>query len=200
MEETTKENYQKHKIANIVVSIIGLVFLFSFGFIVFNAGKFNTLKQDIIAQRSNRNNSIVTANEVNNQTTDNTSSVAGIETESEQISNNSDIITTTKQPEPKKTVVIKEYTETAVSGNGVTTLARKALNSYLQDNSVSLPVENKLYVEVTMTNDSKPFTIRVGDVRVFTAAKIAEIIQNSNILSSYQLDAWKKQATISNYH
>ncbi len=86
------------------------------------------------------------------------------------------------------------FVETAVSGDGRTTLARKALASYLEKNNDSeLTAEHKIYIEDYLRkNVSYVGGVDVGDQMSFSKNLIKNSIEKSKTLSDAQLNNLKK--------
>lgn len=197
MEEHLKERHTSHKIANIGVSILGIIFILSFGFILLENGHFNDVKDQIVAARTK-------TTEINLPQAE----VAGVETKDEPKSSPVEGINTTNihtpetstlTPESIKVKIPLTYSETVNSGDGVSNLVRRALNSFLSDNSINLTIERKLYSEVTLTNQNQPFTIYAGQVRNFSSSSIKQVVDSSNNLTQVELNAWRRRVLISNY-
>jgi hypothetical protein len=104
--------------------------------------------------------------------------------------------TTESESEPK--VVSEEteeaFIETAVIGDGKTTLARKALASYLEKNNDSeLTAEHKIYIEDYLRkNVNHTGGVRVGDQVSFSKNLIKDSIEKSKTLTENQLENLKK--------
>ncbi len=105
---------------------------------------------------------------------------------------------TTETAETKPEVVSEEtgeaFIETAVAGDGKTTLARKALASYLEKNNDSeLTVEHKIYIEDYLRkNVSNAGGVRVGEQMSFSKNLIKDSIEKSKTLTENQLENLKK--------
>ena len=88
----------------------------------------------------------------------------------------------------------KNYTITASYGEGITHLARYALNEYLQENNVNadLNQEQKIYVEDYMQNRKGDNEIEIGHQETFSEGLIEEAISKANILSDTSIENLKK--------
>jgi len=86
--------------------------------------------------------------------------------------------------------------ETAVSGDGITNLARRALEHYLEENSQELTNEHKIYIEDYLkdTTDSRP--LEVGEEVSFSKDLIEEAIDASLQLSPDQLEILKQYSVL----
>jgi len=86
--------------------------------------------------------------------------------------------------------------ETAVNGDGITHLARRALGHYLEENSQELTNEHKIYIEDYLkdTTDSRP--LEVGEEVSFSEDLIQEAIDASSQLSPDQLEILKQYSTL----
>jgi hypothetical protein len=104
--------------------------------------------------------------------------------------------TTESESEPK--VVSEEteeaFIETAVIGDGKTTLARKALASYLEKNNDSeLTAEHKIYIEDYLRkNVNHTGGVGFGDQVSFSKNLIKDSIEKSKTLTENQLENLKK--------
>jgi len=95
-------------------------------------------------------------------------------------------------PAPKKTA--GEITETAISGDGITHLARRALKTYLSDNpqqGQGLSNEHKIYIEDYIKDNTGNHYLEVDDEISFSKALIQEAIDNSHNLTENQLNNLK---------
>ncbi|MCK5476196.1 MAG: hypothetical protein KAI71_06485 [Candidatus Pacebacteria bacterium] len=88
----------------------------------------------------------------------------------------------------------KNYTITASYGEGITHLARYALNEYLQENNVNadLNQEQKIYVEDYMQNRKGDNEIEIGHQETFSEGLIEEAISKANNLSYTSIENLKK--------
>ncbi len=86
------------------------------------------------------------------------------------------------------------FVETAITGDSQTTLARKALASYLEKNNDSeLTAEHKIYIEDYLRkNVNHTSGISVGDQMSFSKNLIKNSIEKSKTLSDSQLNNLKK--------
>ena len=88
----------------------------------------------------------------------------------------------------------KNYTITASYGEGITHLARYALNEYLQENNVNadLNQEQKIYIEDYMQNRKGNDKIEIGHQETFSEGLIEEAISKANNLSYTSIENLKK--------
>jgi len=88
----------------------------------------------------------------------------------------------------------ESFVETAVVGDGQTTLARKALASYLEKNNDSeLTVEHKIYIEDYLRkNVNHSGSVTVGSQISFSKNLIKDSIEKSKTLNMAQLENLKK--------
>jgi len=87
----------------------------------------------------------------------------------------------------------ESYKVTAVRGDGLTHLARKALNKYLEENSDDqLTAEHKVYIEDYLQNRAGSGQIEIGHEESFSKSQIETAIANSKKLSQKSLDNLKK--------
>lgn len=84
---------------------------------------------------------------------------------------------------------VKTYEETAQAGEGVTHLARKALDNYLKEKGVSfnLTPEHKVYIEDYIKDKTGEKWLTVGETLSFSESLIAEAIQAAENLTPEQL-------------
>jgi hypothetical protein len=83
----------------------------------------------------------------------------------------------------------KQYIETAVYGDGITHLARRALDEYIQEtgDGANLSKEQKIYAEDYMQNRTGSEKIEIGHQETFSEKLIKEAISNANNLSEKSL-------------
>ena len=88
----------------------------------------------------------------------------------------------------------KIYTVYANSGEGITHLARRALNEYLQETEeeFGLTEEHKIYVEDYLQNKTGSESIEVNHQETFSESLIKEAISNAKQLTPKSLDNLKK--------
>lgn len=86
------------------------------------------------------------------------------------------------------------YSFTASKGESVSKLARKAINQYLDERSVSLSRAQRLFMEVNLTNANNPVHMEIGEGRTFSVAQISSLYDQALNLSSGSLRAWERQA------
>ncbi len=88
----------------------------------------------------------------------------------------------------------RQYTEIAVFGNGITHLARRALEEYIQEtgDGANLSKEKKIYIEDYMQNRTGSDKINIGHQETFSESLIKEAIFNANNLSEKSLENIKK--------
>lgn len=88
------------------------------------------------------------------------------------------------------------YTVAAEKGEGITHLARKALNKYLSENEDSeITALHKIYIEDYLQNRIGSQGIEIGHEETFAKQTIQEAIAASKKLSQAQLDNLKKYQT-----
>lgn len=93
------------------------------------------------------------------------------------------------------------FVQTAVAGDSVTTLSRKALRNYLEkNNDSSLTAEHKIYIEDYMRKHvGHSGTLHVGNEITFSKTLINDAIEKSKTLTDNQLENLKKySARVSN--
>ena len=88
----------------------------------------------------------------------------------------------------------KIYTVYANHGEGITHLARRALNEYLQETEeeFGLTEEHKIYVEDYLQNKTGSESIEVNHQETFSEGLIKEAISNAKQLTPESLDNLKK--------
>lgn len=97
----------------------------------------------------------------------------------------------TQQVQKKDGIVVV----TAVYGDSMTTLARKAAGEYINSNSTgSLTASHKIYIEDYLRKIKNARSIHPGTEMEFTNAEIANAIEQSQKLSQSQLDNLAKYA------
>jgi hypothetical protein len=84
----------------------------------------------------------------------------------------------------------KQYTETAVFGDGITHLARRALGAYIEEtgDGANLSKEQKIYAEDYMQNRTGSEKIEIGHQETFSEGLIKEAISSANNLSVKALE------------
>ncbi|MCK5332862.1 hypothetical protein KAJ41_03295 [Candidatus Parcubacteria bacterium] len=87
-----------------------------------------------------------------------------------------------------------KYTITAVSGEGITHLARRALEQYIQDSGdgEDLAREHKIYIEDYLQNRVGDEAIKKGHQESFSENQIQEAITNARNLSAESMENLKK--------
>lgn len=88
----------------------------------------------------------------------------------------------------------KRYTETAVFGDGITHLARRALEEYIQEtgDGANLSKEQKIYAEDYIQNRTGSEMINIGHQEIFSESLIKEAIFKANNLSEKSLENIRK--------
>ena len=88
----------------------------------------------------------------------------------------------------------KLYTVYAVQGEGITHLARRALNEYLQEieEELKLTGEHKIYVEDYLQNRIGSESIEIDHQEIFSENLIKEAISSAKQLTPKSLDNLKK--------
>jgi len=107
---------------------------------------------------------------------------------------------TNKNSEEKESVAVssddsgKTYTVSAKSGEGITHLARHALEKYLQETGggSELTQEHKIYIEDYIQNRTGNEKINIGHTKTFSESLIKEAISSANYLSPKSLENLKK--------
>jgi hypothetical protein len=85
------------------------------------------------------------------------------------------------------------FVETAVSGDSLTTLARKATRHYLEKNNDSeLTVEHKIYIEDYLRRQVDQKAVNSGTQVSFSKTMIKDAIEKSKTLNENQLENLKK--------
>ena len=84
----------------------------------------------------------------------------------------------------------KAYTVSANSGEGITHLARRALETYIQETAdgSDLTKEQKIYAEDYMQNRTGNEKINTGHQEIFSESLIKDAISNANDLSEKSLE------------
>jgi hypothetical protein len=77
--------------------------------------------------------------------------------------------------------------ETAVKGDGVTHLARRALKSYLNDHPEELTNEHKIYIEDYLKDKTGSRPLEIGEEVTFSEDLIKQAIDASLELTEAQL-------------
>lgn len=88
----------------------------------------------------------------------------------------------------------RQYTETAVFGDGITHLARRALEEYIREtgDGADLSKEKKIYIEDYMQNRTGSEKIEIGHQETFSEGLIKEAISRANNLSEKSLENLRK--------
>ena len=88
----------------------------------------------------------------------------------------------------------KTYTITAKYGEGITHLARHALNEYIQENNTgaNLKKEQKIYIEDYMQNRKGNDKIEIGHQETFSESLIKEAISEASNLSNTSIENLKQ--------
>ena len=85
----------------------------------------------------------------------------------------------------------KEYRETAGRGDGITHLARRALKSYLAENSPELTSEHKIFIEDYVQNRIGDRDLEVGETITISEDLIVEGINKAQSLGAGELENLK---------
>lgn len=99
-------------------------------------------------------------------------------------------------PAPKKTA--GAITETAIRGDGVTHLARRALKTYITDNpqqGKDISNEHKVYIEDYIKDKTGSHSLNIGDEISFSKDLIQEAVDASRNLSDNQLNNLKQYSS-----
>lgn len=163
----------------------------------------------VISEDENEDNNAITATEEekeiiaedNDEQEAEINDNATVETEDNNVSQIIEDDQSSNDAETEKNEVIsstneneKNYTITASYGEGITHLARYALNEYLQENNVNadLNQEQKIYIEDYMQNRKGNDKIEIGHQETFSESLIEEAISKANILSDTSIENLKK--------
>ena len=89
------------------------------------------------------------------------------------------------------------FVETAIAGDSVTTLARKALKDYLEkNNDPSLTAEHKIYIEDYLRKKvNRSGRLLVGDSVSFSKVLIKDAVEKAKTLNEAQLNNLKKYSS-----
>jgi len=78
-------------------------------------------------------------------------------------------------------------------GQGVTHLARTALDDYLNQNpQINLLPQQKLFIENYLTTLNKNLTVTIGQKISFSKEDISKAVEKALSLNQYQIKAWDK--------
>jgi len=91
------------------------------------------------------------------------------------------------QATPSPTPATGQITVTAQPRDSVTSLARKALNVYLERNAIELNAVQKLYIETELKNSVGETRLSVGQSIIFSEAAIQRAISKSRLLNDFQI-------------
>jgi len=107
-----------------------------------------------------------------------------------------DYLETQKQKEEKK-----EYIEKAEKGEGITHLARKVVNIYLQENpqNFQFTSEHKVYMEDYLVKKIGERWLVEGEILAFSTESIIEVIQKAQELTQDQLENLKQYSQLVSY-
>ena len=80
------------------------------------------------------------------------------------------------------------FSEAAQVGEGVTHLARRALSSYLSDQSITdITAAHKIYLEDYVAKQSNPRFLSIGETRTFSTGLLDEAVTNARALTQGDL-------------
>jgi len=89
------------------------------------------------------------------------------------------------------------YSEAAQVGEGVTHLARRAVNGYLNEQGIlDLTAEHKVFVEDYLAKYSGAYALEVGESRTFETSTLDQAITAARALSADQLDNLKQYSAM----
>ncbi len=84
----------------------------------------------------------------------------------------------------------ESITETAGHGDGVTHLARRAVQQYEEQNGLDLSAEQKLYAETVLKNQNYQPSLSVGETITFDGDILTDVVTEAQNLSPSQIEAW----------
>ena len=83
-----------------------------------------------------------------------------------------------------------EYTFSAESGDGVTHLARKAIEAYTTENELTLSAEQKVFMETALKNIYYQQSLEIGEQVSFETSVLDDVSSQANNLTPSQIQAW----------
>ena len=84
----------------------------------------------------------------------------------------------------------ESITVIAEHGDGVTHLARRAIQQYENETGISLSAEQKLYAETTLKNQNYQSSLSVGESITFDGDSLSQVVTDAENLSPTQIEAW----------
>ncbi len=109
-------------------------------------------------------------------------------------------VKTEPKVEPKVEKNVEGFHVSAIKGDGLTHLARKAVQEYLAQNpDASITKEHKIYLEDYLRKNVASGKIKEGDVRVFSEKLMSDALSKAKNLTPAQLENLKRySARVSN--
>ena len=109
-------------------------------------------------------------------------------------------VKTETKAEPKVEKNVEGFHVSAVKGDGLTHLARKAVQEYLSQNAdPSITKEHKIYLEDYLRKNVASGRIKEGDIRVFSEKLMSDALSKAKSLTPAQLESLKRySAKVSN--
>lgn len=111
------------------------------------------------------------------------------ETKTEEIETKSEEVATENTDIQKSETRI---TIKANAGDGVTHLARRAVEEYSKDKEITLSKEQKIYAETVLKNKYYKHHLNLSQEVQFEFSDLEEIIQKAQNLSENEIKAWSK--------
>jgi hypothetical protein len=87
-----------------------------------------------------------------------------------------------------KTATLSTYKESALVGEGITHLARRALKSYITAKKITLTVEQKIYAEDYIQNQTGERMLETNETLTFSDSLIKEAINQAQKLNATQIE------------
>jgi hypothetical protein len=101
---------------------------------------------------------------------------------------NPDVTQATPTPTPNT----NQVSVTAQTGDSITTLARRALNTYLLANSATVSDIQELFIETQLKNIIGEFRLSVGQTVHFPVSSIQQAIRNAENMTPYQIQYYSQ--------
>jgi hypothetical protein len=178
-----------------IVSIIVVVLLVGTGIYAYTRdGADNGIEERIedLANQDDADDEAEKPNENDNSSEGTTNNSSTDQEQSDDISNTND---TVEVPEDTEVVVVNpdtsDITVKAAQGDGVTHLAREAVDRYITDNSIEgIEPGHRVYMETTLKNQYYQESLEVGQEITFTGSDLSQVVKDAQNLNEHQLANW----------
>jgi hypothetical protein len=101
-----------------------------------------------------------------------------------------------KKDAEEKIIIKDAFKESALGGDGITHLARRALKSYLQSETITLSAEQKVFAEDYIQNQTGTRMLDKGEALTFSRSLIEDAVSQAQQLNATQIQNLKQYASL----